>query len=63
MFLNLRYRRDNDGTFLWHYLLRKQLKRRSAKLLIEELILVSKEMITKGRLVKPIDEKNKINLF
>ena len=36
--------------------LENKLKRRSAKLLIEELILVSKEMITKG-LVKSIDEE------
>tara|TARA_B100000035_G_C20995008_1_gene552056 strand:+ start:557 stop:1504 length:948 start_codon:yes stop_codon:yes gene_type:complete len=36
--------------------LENKLKRRSAELLIEELILVSKEMITKG-LVKPIVEQ------
>lgn len=35
--------------------LKNKLKRRSAELLIEELILVSKEMIAKG-LVKPIDK-------
>jgi len=35
--------------------LKNKLKRRSAELLIEELIFVSKEMIAKG-LVKPIDK-------
>ena len=35
--------------------LENKLKRRSTELLIEELIVVSKEMITKG-LVKPIGE-------